>query len=51
MNTIKFSQILYLYPRTDIDGKSYTRVITSDEQYDIYGHIRFDYENKQIEYK
>lgn len=51
MITIRLSQVLYLYPRLDMNNNPYTRLITEDKEYDVYGHINFNYEDKEITFK
>ena len=53
MTTLKLSQILSLYPRLDVNNNPYIRLTTNlgIKEYDIYGHINFDYENKEVTFK
>ena len=51
MTTLKLSQILSLYPRLDVNNNPYTRLITEDKEYDVQGHINFNYQFNEVTFK
>ena len=51
MVTIKLTSVLYLYPRLDINNNPYTKLITEDKEYDVQGHINFNYQFNEVTFK
>jgi hypothetical protein len=51
MITIRLTSVLYLYPRLDVDNNPYTRLITEDGEYDVIGHINFNYQFNEVTFK